>query len=225
MFRNVLVIIVLSLGFSFYGCSFLKPADGGSKKDAAGLDMSKDEMKNEIQKLKTENDELKRQIDAAEEINQSVRAENAKKLIIVSEHNRVLNQELDKLKEDNRRIAAENETLKERLAGIRVKAETSAPLPPKAAKSAGRLKIKVLSGDGDLNSAKMVAKKLRKVGYTIKSIDYAPRSNFQTTTIYFAAKFEVQAKRIGSDLDRNPVLKPLNWPSEFDLIVVAGPPR
>jgi len=80
----------------------------------------------------------------------------------------------------------------------------------------------VLSGDGDLNSAEKMAKKLRKIGYSTKSIDYAPRSDFEITTIYFAHNFKDKAKRLKSDLGQNPVLKPLNWSSKFDLIVVTG---
>jgi len=48
------------------------------------------------------------------------------------------------------------------------------------------LKIKVLSGTGDLSSAKEMAKELEESGYKIKAVDFAPRSNFINNTIYFA---------------------------------------
>lgn len=85
------------------------------------------------------------------------------------------------------------------------------------------LKIKVLSGTGDLNSAKEMAKELEKTGYKIKFVDYAPRSNFINNTIYFAEDFKSQAEKLASSIgSENAVIKPLSWPSEFDLIVVTG---
>ena len=41
-------------------------------------------------------------------------------------------------------------------------------------------------------------------------------------TIYFDPNSKYEAKRINADLGDNFLLKPLSWPSEFDLIVVTG---
>ncbi len=84
------------------------------------------------------------------------------------------------------------------------------------------LKLKVLSGDGDLNSAKRMAKKLGNMGYKIKLVDRAPRSNFLRNTVYFASGFQDEAKRLVSSLGNNTILKPLTWSSKFDIIVVTG---
>ena len=85
------------------------------------------------------------------------------------------------------------------------------------------LKIKVLSGTGDLSSAKEMAKELEESGYKIKAVDFAPRSNFINNTIYFAEEYKRQAENLASSLgDENAAIKPLTWPSKFDLIVVAG---
>ncbi|MBC8433308.1 MAG: LytR C-terminal domain-containing protein [Desulfobacterales bacterium] len=220
--RNFSFILLLCLGFIFPGCSGFEYFDGSLKEDTADSEMRKDAIKAKSQKLTTENDELKKQIAIAQEINKRTSISNAKKLVIISERNRSLNQEIIKLQEDNQRIIQENETLKKRLARIKTQDETFVSGFHNASKKDGRLKIKVLSGDGDLNSAEKMAKDLKKIGYRIKSIDYAPRSDFEITTIYFAQNFKDKAKRLKSDLGKNPVLKPLNWSSKFDLIVVTG---
>jgi len=89
--------------------------------------------------------------------------------------------------------------------------------------AAAKLKIKVLSGNGDLNSAKALAKQLVQIGYYIKHIDYAPRSNFLNTTIYFSANYKDPAETIAANIGNgDTILKPLSWPSEFDLILVTG---
>jgi len=85
-----------------------------------------------------------------------------------------------------------------------------------------KLRVKVLSGDGDLNSAKEMARKLRNMGYKISLIDYAPRSNFSQNTVYFAAKSQNGAKRLVLSLGGNAICKPITWSSIFDLIVVTG---
>jgi len=84
------------------------------------------------------------------------------------------------------------------------------------------LKIKILSGNGDIHSAKKMATLLESMGYKISSVDYAPRSDFKSHTIYFADNFKTQAQNLANAaaLD-GAVLKPLSWKSEFDLIVVA----
>ncbi len=220
--RNFSFILLLCLGFIFHGCGGFEYVDDSLKEDMAHSEMREDAIRDKVQKLTTENKELKKQKTTAQEINKRTSISNAKKLVIISERNRSLNQEIIKLKEDNQRIIQENETLKKRLARLKTQYETFVSGVHNASKKAGRLKIKVLSGDGDLNSAEKMAKNLRKIGYRIKSIDYAPRSDFEITTIYFAQHFKDKAKRLKSNLGKNPVLKPLNWSSKFDLIVVTG---
>ena len=84
------------------------------------------------------------------------------------------------------------------------------------------LKIKVLSGDGNIASAKGLSKKLGKMGYQVKLIDKAPRSDFDTTIVYYGkdhrAAAETMAKRLGSGT----ATRPLTWSSDFDIIVVTG---
>ena len=85
-----------------------------------------------------------------------------------------------------------------------------------------KLEIKVLSGDGDLNSAKEMANKLTMLGYKVRLIHHAPRSTFLRNTVFFAPEFENEGKRLVSELGNNTRLKPLTWHSIFDLVVVTG---
>jgi len=212
----------MALGFFFHGCTTLEYLDGSSEEDVKKFKMSKGEMSDELKKLQVENEKLQRQIESTKELNQQLRDENEKKLAHVSEQNRSLNQEVDRLKQDHQRISEENEMLKNKFAGIPAKTKTSTATPPKVKKGARGLKIKVLYGNADPKSAEKMAKRLKDMGHDIPVIDQAPRSNFDITTIYFAPNSKYEAKRLMSDLGDKFLLKPLSWPSKFDLIVVTG---
>jgi hypothetical protein len=67
-----------------------------------------------------------------------------------------------------------------------------------------------------------MAKKLRSMGYSIRAVDLAPQSSFSRDTVYFTSRSHQQAKRLLSRLGSNVILKPLTWPSVFDLIIVTG---
>ena len=127
----------------------------------------------------------------------------------VEDEQKTLNQELAKLREENERIAAENARFKEKFQEFQKK-------------TLGDLKIKVLSGDGDLRSAKSMTKKLLEMDYEIDLVGYAPRSNFEKNTVYFKPDFEKEGKRLVSRLGANTIIKPLTWSSVFDLIIVTG---
>jgi len=222
MFRTYALIFILSMGFILHGCTAFKFLDGSSGEEEETSDINQQEIYAELNKLKSENEDLQRQIDITNEQNQRFRVESEKKYAQVREQNLTLRQENTKFKEDNQRIIEENETLKKKRADIQVKAKSSVSASHKVIKGVGGLKIKVLSGDGNFNSAKQMAKKLRKGGYTIQLVDQAHRSDFKKTTIYFAPKFKYEAKRLASNLGGNPALKSLNWPSKFNLIIVTG---
>ena len=85
-----------------------------------------------------------------------------------------------------------------------------------------KTKIKVLSGDGNLDSAKEMANMLRNMGYKTEFIDHASSSSFRRNTVFFAPKFQYEAKRLVSSLGGNTIVRPLSWYSIFDLIIVTG---
>ena len=230
MFRIYLVILILHLGLIFQGCSALKNLGGSSKEEAKGLEVTQEEMSNEAKRLKIENADLKEQINLLSEENNAIRDENANKMVKMSDEKKLLQSQLNTLKEENQKISKENQTLYKNMADLRLKYQTlpSKKFPPAPYKLAepekdiGKFKIKALSGDGDLNSAKKIAKKLRDMGYTIKLIDRSPRSNFSHNTVFFAPKFQNEAEQLASRLGDNTISKPLSWSSVFDLIVVTG---
>jgi uncharacterized FlaG/YvyC family protein len=201
MIRACLIIFIVHLCFIFQGC-------------AEEFKMTKEEMWNEMERLKVENANLQRQIDILREENQRIRDENENKIAEVKDENELLNEQINKLKEESKTIGDENQVLTEKLTKLQLQYELE--------KDIGKLRVKVLSGDGDLSSAKEMAKKLKNMGYQIELIGYAPRSNFFRNTVFFAPKFENEAKRLVLSLGGNAITKPVTWSSIFDLIVVTG---
>lgn len=222
MLRTYSFIMLLILGFVFHGCATFETFDGSSEKDKKLLKMSKREMLDELKKLEIENEQLQKQILSAEEMNRQLQDENQKKIAHVSERNRLLNQEIDGLKNENQRITQENQEVKQKLSDIQMQTKTAVPPSYKVDKNAAKLKIKVLYGDGNPDSAEKMAQRLKSMGYTIQLIDQAPRSNFDSAIIYYAPKSKYEAKRLRANLGGRLILKPLSWPSSFDLIVVTG---
>lgn len=216
MRRVSFALLILALGFTLQSCAGIEchPVDDsaeGTKK----FNMSKDEMWDEISRREAENEMLTKRIEALQEEKRERKGENKSDTAEVKNQDEMLNEEIREVREENIRVKAENSRLSEKI--VKIEAELE--------KNVRELKIKVLSGDGDLNSAKQTAERLRNSGYTIKSIGRAPRSNFTTSTVYYATNTKNEAERLISSLDGNPVLKPLSWPSMFDIIVVTGASR
>jgi len=214
MFRAYFIILIFHLGFIFQGCAALECLDGSQKEEVEALKMSKEQISNEAERLKGENANLQRQIDALQEENQRIRNGHGNKIAKLRDENKLLNEQISTLKEEKQRIVDKNQVFTEKL--------TRFPFQYELEKDIRKFKIKVLSGDGDLNSAEKFAKKLRNMGYTIKLIDKSPRSNFSQNTVFFAPKFQNEAEQLASRLGGTTIFKPLSWPSIFDLIVVTG---
>jgi phage host-nuclease inhibitor protein Gam len=225
MIRACLIIFIVHLCFIFQGCATSEHLEGSSKEEAEEFKMTKEEMWNEMERLKVENANLQRQIDTLREENQRIRDENENKIAEmrdenenkiaeVKDENELLNEQINKLKEENKTIGDENQVLTEKLTKLQLQYELE--------KDIGKLRVKVLSGDGDLSSAKEMAKKLKNMGYQIKLFGYAPRSNFFRNTVFFAPKFQKKGKHLAFSLGGNTISKPLSWSSIFDLIVVTG---
>jgi regulator of replication initiation timing len=210
MLRVYLIILILHLGFVFQGCASLKYLDGSSEAEIRKFKMTKDEMWNEMQGLKIENAKLQEQINILREEDQGIRDEDENKMARMRDQNESFNEQINSLKEENQRLSDENQDLRKELTKLQLRYER------------GKFMIKVLSGDGDLNSAMEMAKKLRNMGYNIKLIDYAPRSNFLRNIVFFSPKFQKKGKQLVFRIGGNTVSKPLIWYSIFDLIVVTG---
>ena len=95
-------------------------------------------------------------------------------------------------------------------------------LPPCLALDNTTIKIKILSGDGNLESAQKSADHLKNLGYNVARIDHASRSDFTSSVIYFAKTHKAVAQNLASELnvlEKN--IRPLTWRSAFDIIIVS----
>ncbi len=210
MVRVYFLVLFVLVAPVFQGCGILGSSKGESTGVAEGGEPGKGQVSQKVARLRLENVSLKKEIEILKRENEKVRKENLKEIAKVQGESRDLNEQLKNLREENQRITDENRLLKERLEGTRQK------------KDLRKLKIKVLSGDGNLSSAKQMAKRLIRMDYEIGVIGYAPRSNFKKNTVYFAPRSEKEGRNLVSSLGGNTILKPLTWPSVFDLIVVTA---
>ena len=124
------------------------------------------------------------------------------------------------LQEGNQRITDENKRLAIKLHTCQLAHGTS--LSESHEKAISKIRMKALSGDGDLNSAKEMAKRLRGAGYNIKIFHHANRSDYLCSTVYCLPTFLREAKRLVLLLGEHTIIKPLTWPSAYDIIVVTG---
>jgi len=222
MLRNYLMIPFLGLCLFFQGCAAMEYFDGSSEEEIRRFKLGKSGIPKEGEKPQIEKVDLQKRIDILREENRGIRDENVNEMARLRGQSVILMDQIRKLEEENRRVRNEYKVLAKKTAGLRSERKTPSMKSYQPAKDMRKLKIKVLSGVGDLKSAKVMAKKLRNIGYRITFIDSAPRSNFLQNTIYFAPTFQADAKRLVFGLGSNAILKPLSWPSKFDLVVVTG---
>lgn len=224
MVRVYVIVLALWGGFGFFGCAGFEQPDRDIKPEsiAQAKKATKDEAWVKKERLRLENVELRRQIAVLNTENQRIVHEHEKRMARLKTLNQLLSKEIEELKEENQKVASENRLLKSRLNQLQGRNERVAHEQKGTQEDIGSLKIKVLSGDGNLASAQEMAKKLGSMGYTIKAVDLAPQSSFSRDTVYFTSTAHRQAKRLLSRLGDNAALKPLTWDSVFDLIIVTG---
>lgn len=191
----------------------------------------RDEDEADMARIRDQNEILNQQISLLREENLRIRGENKTETARIKDQNELLNQQISKIKEENKKIRDKNETLKLKIGDqkrllnqqiSKLKNHKQIIRSQKQGLSKSKIKVKVSCGDGNLGSANKMAKRLRKMGYKTQLIDYAPQSDFERNTVYFSLKSESEAKRLSAGLGGNTILKPMNCPSEFDLIVVTG---
>lgn len=132
-----------------------------------------------------------------------------------------LSKDVEDLKKEveQSKVATKNEIAK---ADVEKKA---APQPATVEKSVEpkALRVKVLSGNGKISSAREMSEKLKKLGYEVENTGLASRSNFDVITVYFAPDYKNEAQHVATQLGGGAVAKPLTWQSGFHVIVVTGP--
>ena len=85
------------------------------------------------------------------------------------------------------------------------------------------LKVKVLSGNGKLPTARQMSKRLIAMGYKVEDIGTATRTDYEVNTIYFASDYKKEAQRLAARLGGKTIAKPLTWSSVYHIIIVAVP--
>jgi len=222
MTRSFLITFILCAGFVLHGCGAFEYVDGSSKDEIKKFKISKDEMWEELKKARNDNSQRKNQISALQEKNQRIKAENRIKTRLMKDQTGSLDEQIVTLKAENQWLNDENQVLLQKVASRQEEDGASASRPYDLEKCLQGVKIKVLSGDGDLGSANEMAKRLREKGCAIELIHHASRSNFLQNTVYSTPECREKAKRIVSFLGGSTIYKQLTWPSVFDIIVVTG---
>jgi regulator of replication initiation timing len=220
MSRSFVISLIVFAGFILYSCAVLEKMDGSSKDEIEKFKMSKDEMWNELKKARNENIKLQDQIGSLQKANQRTRDENEIKIGLMQDQIGSLDEQIVRLQEENQRLTDENKRLAVKLHTCQLAHGTSLSEPHE--KAVSKIKMKVLSGDGDLKSAKEMAGRLRQAGYNINIIHLANRSDYLHPTVYYLPKSLSIAKRLVLLLGEDTIMKPLTWSSAYDIIVVTG---
>ncbi|MCX5853233.1 MAG: LytR C-terminal domain-containing protein [Deltaproteobacteria bacterium] len=252
MFRRVSVVFVVILCMTMSGCAAMRHVDGSSDEDMKKFRASKDDLWNETKKLKQDNEACRRTIQEKQgEIDQLTKqVANLNKDIegLKTE----VEQAKGATKNEIAKANGEDISLKDLVSPVKEKtitvedkkSESSGPekegvkqdqkadvdkkdAPQTTTVEKGVepkvLRVKVLSGNGEISSARAMSEKLKKLGYKIENTGLAPRSNFDVITIYFAPNYKSEAQQVAKQLGGAAIAKPLTWPSIFHVIVVTGP--
>lgn len=185
------------------GCMVTKSAYEQKEEEANSLTKNNKELTAQSEKLQAENSELKKQLAAKDDLlqkrSEEIARQDAKQAAMVNEVDRMKAQQA-----------------KSREADIKES--------PAAGKSAGlkSIRMKVLSGEGKIDSAKRMAKRLTAMGYKVETLGMAESTDYPANTVYFTAKYKKEAKALASRLGKETIVKPLTWKSVFSIIVVTG---
>jgi regulator of replication initiation timing len=208
--RSLCLVALVAFVLALSGCMVTKSAYVEKEEEAntlaknvSDLDRRNKEITARSEKLQAENDDLKRQLaikdDLLQKKSEDIARQDAKQAAMVNE--------VDRMKAQQAKSP-----------GADIKES------PAAAKSAGlkSIRMKVLSGEGKIDSAKRMAKRLTAMGYKVENVGMAESNDYPANTIYFASNSKGQAKTLASKLGKETIMKPLTWKSVFSIIVVTG---
>ncbi|MGE5841137.1 MAG: LytR C-terminal domain-containing protein [Deltaproteobacteria bacterium] len=208
--RSLSLVALMLFVMALSGCMVTKSAYVQKEEEAntlaktvSDLDKRNKELAVQSEKLQAENSELKKQIavkdDLLQKKSEEIARQDAKQAAMVYEVERMKAQQ----------ARSRDMDIKE---------------SPAAGKTAGlkSIRMKVLSGEGKIDSAKRMAKRLSAMGYKVESVGMAESSDYPANTVYFTAKYKKEAKTLASKLGKETIMKPLTWKSVFHLIVVTG---
>ncbi len=208
--RSLCLIVLLAFVTALAGClvtqdTYVKKQDESIAlaKNVAEFDQKNKELAARNESLQAENNDLKKQVAVKDALLQKnteeIAKQEAKQAEMVNEMIR-MNTQLEKSKE----VAIEESPAAKKQVDLK------------------SLRIKVLSGDGEIDSARQMAKRISSMGYKVESVEMADHSDYPANTVYFAPKYKKEAKTLAVKLGRGTIVKQLYWKSAFNLIVVTG---
>jgi len=224
------------------GCSLFRFVDNSSPEELQKFETSKDDLWNQKKALEQEKATYLKQI--ADQQAQIILMNRG-----MSEQQTRIDQTASQMAESKRLIEELNDQIRqierEREKSLKEAVKEAEPLPPgketptkmikglkkearkkpaaaPAAGETGAVRIKVLAGDGNIASARAMAKRITKMGYQVKRIDRAERTDFALNTIYHTPDHATTADEIMKKLGGSTIVMPLTWQSVFDLIIVTG---
>jgi vacuolar-type H+-ATPase subunit I/STV1 len=208
--RSLCLIALLALVTVLAGCfvtqdSYVKKEDEANtlSKTVAELDQKNKMLATQNEKLQAENNDLAKQAavkdDLLQKKSEEIAKQDAKQAEMVNEMDRMKAQ-LSK----SREVAIVEGPAAKNQAGLK------------------SIRLKVLSGDGKIDSARRMAKRITSMGYLVENVGMADNSDYPTSTVYFAPKYNKEAKALAKKLGKETITKPLSWKSAFNIIVVTG---
>ncbi len=203
------------------GCAASRSSGGGPDQEAATLRSSQAELLREVEGLREGNKVLQETVDRHQaRILQLEEKERADQQALDDSRSRIAGLETEKsgLLEENQRLrdaAAVPSVIKE-VTLVEPKKSEQAPAP-----AARPLRIKVLAGAGGLPAARKMSKTLHDLGYKVERMDQAAAGRFENDTVYYAKDSQKEARDLAVRIGPETIVKPLTWPSVFDVIVVA----
>ncbi len=151
IFRISLFLLFASVGVVVQGCGTHGFSKGDTTKEADRGETGKEQVQKEVAGLRTENTNLKKEIDLLKKKNKEIRMENEKEMAKVVRWRSVLSEEVLRLKGENRRIIRQNRLFEQRLRRSQQE------------KDLQRLKIKTL--------VYQAQKRLKELGYDPGPVD------------------------------------------------------
>jgi cell division protein FtsB len=211
MFRDfVAAALFMSLALALSGCMVEKSVYQKKVDEADSLASEVASLQQHNKTLTEENEQLKQQLQqlragkeaagrTAEPVVETVPAE--KEAPMVAE---------EKITEPAKEKAAESPQV-----------ALAQPVPEKKDTDLKSIRLKVLSGNGKMSSAKKMAKRLTKLGYKVEVVGMATTPDYITDTVYYKSGFEKKATDMAKKIGVRAITKPTTWSTVFDIIVVA----
>jgi hypothetical protein len=216
LIRRMISVPLLLLLVTTTGCAFFRLIDNSSPE--------------EIEKFQTSKDDLWNQKKALEKWKIVYQQRLADQQEEIARMSRELNFWQIEIAQADKQVAELYKTVDALNAQLKPRQESTVQASPPPPKETGKeinsgnkiVKIKVLAGDGKIASARSLAKRLGKLGYRVTRVDQAPRPDFKVNTVFFGTGNKAAAAALAKHLGKNAVIKPLSWPSIFNIIAVTG---